>query len=270
MEHQPVALVTGVSSGIGRATAELLAGRGFTVFGTRRSAATSVGLGNVELLSLDVRNDESVRTCVAAVLARARRIDALINNAGYALIGSAEETSLEEAKQLFETNFFGVLRMTQAVLPLMRQQGSGRIAVIGSVVGFLPGPYESIYSASKHALEGYIESLDYEVRQFGIRAAIIEPGFIRTNIAESSQMAARRIEAYARDRDHVVSAIHNSVTNGEDPNRVAAVVYEALTSRSPRIRYPAGQQAKFLRRVRRFAPSRILERGLRKQFQLEV
>jgi len=159
--------------------------------------------------------------------------------------------------------------MTQAVLPVMRQQGHGRIAFIGSVVGFLPAPYESIYSASKHALEGYAESLDHEVRQFGIRTAIIEPGFVRTNIADNSQMAVRNLEAYAKDRGRVLGAIRHSVLNGEDPDCIAAVVFEALTNPWPRVRYPAGRQAKFLSRVRNFAPPWILERGLRKQFQLQ-
>src|SRR3989442_14725584 len=148
MNDKKVALVTGVSSGIGRATATLLSGRGFRVFGTMRKPSEINGpLEGVELVRLDVRDEESVRSCVRTVLDRAGRIDALVNNAGYALIGSLEETSIEEAKDLFETNFFGVLRMSQAVLPTMRHQRSGRIAIIGSVVGFLPAPYQGIYSA---------------------------------------------------------------------------------------------------------------------------
>ncbi len=193
-----------------------------------------------------------------------------LGNAGYALIGSAEETSLPEAKELFETNFFGVLRVTQAVLPTMRQQGSGRISIIGSAVGFLPAPYQGVYAASKHALEGYAESLDHEVRQFGIRVAVIEPGFIRTNIAANSRIAAQSVAAYAKDRDRVLGAIRDSVANGEDPVRVASVVLEALTRRSPQVRYPAGRQAKFLSRIRKFAPTGLFERGLRKQFRLDA
>src|SRR5713101_6824654 len=182
MTQKPVALVTGVSSGIGRATATLLAVRGFRVFGTmRRPSETNGRPGDVEVVPLDVRDEESVRSCLRTVLDQAGRIDALVNNAGYALIGALEETSIEDARDLFETNFFGVLRVTQALLPIMRGQQHGRIVNIGSVVGFLPEPYQGIYSASKHALEGYSESLDHEVRQFGIRVSVIEPGFMRTN-----------------------------------------------------------------------------------------
>ena len=271
MPEARVALVTGVSSGIGRATAALLAERGFRVFGTvRKPTAAADQFGRVDLILLDVRDDASVRACVAKVLETAGRIDALVNNAGYTLVGSAEETSLEEAKELFETNFFGVLRVSQAVLPTMRQQKSGRIATIGSVVGFVPAPYQSIYAASKHAIEGYSESLDHEVRQFGIRVSVIEPGFIRTNIVANSRLAAHPLETYAMDREHVLRALEESVAKGEEPTQVASVVLEALTSRSPRVRYPAGQGAKFLNRVRKFAPSGVFERGLRKQFRLDA
>src|SRR5215472_17175822 len=184
MSQEKVAVITGVSSGIGRAIFGLLSQIGFRVFGTARGKVEPKGpLEEVDLILLDVRDDDSVRSCVRTVVDRAGRIDALVNNAGYTLIGSLEETTIEEAKQLFETNFFGVLRMTQAVLPLMRGQGSGRIINIGSVVGFVPAPYQGIYCASKHALEGYSESLDHEVRQFGIRISVIEPGFTRTDIA---------------------------------------------------------------------------------------
>jgi short-subunit dehydrogenase len=220
------------------------------------------------VIPLDVRDEQSVRECVATVLQRAGHIDALVNNAGYALIGAAEETSLQEAKELFDINFFGVLRITQAVLGILRQQRSGRIAIIGSAVGFLPAPYQAIYAASKHALEGYAESLDHEVRQFGIRAAVIEPGFIRTDIAVNSELASARIEAYAKEREHVHTAVRESVANGEDPVRVALGVSEALTTRSPRVRYTAGRQARVLRVLRKFSPAWLFERGLRKQFRL--
>ncbi len=271
MTREKVALVTGVSSGIGQATASLLVDRGFRVFGTmRKPSGTDGQLANVERVRLDVRDEESVRSCVRTVLDRAGRIDALVNNAGYALIGGLEETSIEEAKQLFETNFFGVLRMSQAVLPTMRQQRSGRIAIIGSVVGFLPAPYQGIYSASKHALEGYSESLDHEVRQFGIRVSVIEPGFTRTNISENSQVVGRPIEAYAGQRNRVLDALRESFTKGADPATVAVVVLEALTSRSQRRRYPAGREAKVLTILRKLAPAQLLDKGVRKQFGLEV
>ncbi len=271
MTREKVALVTGVSSGIGRATATLLSGRGFRVFGTmRRPSETNERLGDMELLRLDVRDEDSVRSCVGTVLDEAGRIDALVNNAGYTLMGSLEETSIEEVKQVFETNFFGVLRMSQAVLPIMREQKSGRIANISSVLGFLPAPYMGIYAASKHALEGYSESLDHEVRQFGIRVSLIEPEFTRTSLGQNAQQAGQLLGTYASERNRALDAIRESIADGDDPVTVASVILEALTSRSPRLRYPAGREAKFLSRLRKFAPTRLLDKGLRKQFRLEA
>jgi len=267
---EKVALITGTSSGIGRATAALLAKSGYRVFGAARNIPSGEPIPNVEFLQLDVRHDESAKEAVRSLLSRAGRIDALVNNAGYTLIGSLEETSIEEAKQVFETNFFGVLRMNQAVLPIMRGQGYGRIANISSVVGFLPAPYQGIYAASKHALEGYSESLDHEVRQFGIRVSVIEPGFTRTNIGQNSQVAGRPLDAYASERNRVLDAIRENTANGENPVTVASVVLEALTTRSPRPRYPVGREAKFLNRLRKLIPSKLFDKNLRKQFGLGV
>jgi len=270
MSQEKVALVTGVSSGIGQAIAGLLPRHGFRVFGTARgNGGAKRALESVELLHVDVRDEESVHSCVRTVLDRAGRIDALVNNAGYTLIGSLEETTIDEAKQLFDTNFFGVLRMTQAALRFMREQRSGRIINIGSVVGFVPAPYQGIYSASKHALEGYSESLDHEVRQFGIRVSVIEPGFTRTNIAQNSQVATRALEAYADGRTRVLKATPENIAKGGTPLGVAEVVLKALTSQSPRPRYPVGREAKLVSSLRKFAPSSLFDRGLRKQFRLD-
>jgi NAD(P)-dependent dehydrogenase (short-subunit alcohol dehydrogenase family) len=270
MNRGKVALVTGVSSGIGRATATLLSEHGFRVFGTmRRPSQTNGLLPNVEVIGLDVRDEQSVRACLKAVLDQTGRIDALVNNAGYTLIGSLEETSIEEAKQVFETNFFGVLRTSQAVLPVMRGQGYGRIANVSSVLGFLPAPYQGIYAASKHALTGYSESLDHEVRQSGIRVSVIEPGFTRTSIGQNGQLANQPLEAYASERNRVLDALRESIAKGENAVTVASVILEALTSRSPRVRYPAGRQAVLLSRLGKFAPAKLFDKGLRKQFGLQ-
>jgi len=269
MAEKKVALVTGVSSGIGRAIASLLSERGFRVFGTmRKPSEADRWPGDVGPIRLDVRDEESVRSSLRTVLNQAGRIDALVNNAGYTLVGSLEETSIEEARELFETNFFGVLRMTQAALPFMREQKYGRIVNIGSVLGFLPAPYQGIYSASKHALEGYSESLDHEVRQFGIRVSVIEPGFMRTNISQNGRVAGQSLEAYASQRNGVLDVLRENIAKGEDPARVASAVWEALTSRSPKLRYPAGREAKLLSFLKRLAPRKLMDRGVRKQFGL--
>src|SRR4051812_10373728 len=165
-----VAIVTGVSSGIGNATARALTARGYRVFGTARSAASSLPAGTERVL-LDVRDEASIDAGVAEVLARAGRIDLLVNNAGGAVVGAVEETSLEQARDLFDVNFFGAMRMTQAVLPAMRAQRSGRIVFISSLLGLLPAPFSGLYSASKHAVEGLAESLDHETRKLEIGRA---------------------------------------------------------------------------------------------------
>lgn len=264
MDNAPnnVALVTGVSSGIGRATAEFLANRGWRVFGTMRRPTD--GPRGVELLPLDVRDQASVESCVKAVLDAAGRIDALVNNAGVALYGAAEETSIDEAKALFETNFFGVLRVTQAVLPAMRAQGSGRIVTVGSAAGFVPIPYESIYVAAKHALEGWVEALAYEVARFGIHAALVEPSFIQTDIDRNVSRARTAIPAYADERRRAEAGLARNVSHGEDPSVVAETVWKAVTSRRPRLRYLAGRQAHVIRVLRTVLPSSLFAIGLRR------
>jgi NAD(P)-dependent dehydrogenase (short-subunit alcohol dehydrogenase family) len=271
MPQEKVALITGVSSGIGQATAILLSSQGFKVFGTMRRPAESDGQRrDVQVVQLDVREEGSVRSCVQAVLDRTGRIDVLVNNAGYTLIGSLEETSVEEARSLFETNFCGVLRMSQAVLPVMREQRYGRIINIGSVAGFVPVPFQGIYSASKHAIEGFSESLDHEVRQFGIRVSVIEPGFTRTDMDHNRQIAGHLLAAYSSARDRILSANPQNIAKGEDPVRVASVVLEVLRSRTHRLRYLAGREARFTNMLRKFLPSTLFDRGLRKQFGLAV
>jgi NAD(P)-dependent dehydrogenase (short-subunit alcohol dehydrogenase family) len=160
---QPIALVTGASSGIGEATAERLARAGYKIYGTSKRAAKA-GQRPFAMLSLDVTSDESVEAAVAELIRMEGRIDLLVNNAGFGVApGGAEESSLEQARAIFDTNFFGIVRMTRAVVPHMRHQGGGRIINIGSVLGFLPLPYGALYAATKHAVEGYSESLDHEL-----------------------------------------------------------------------------------------------------------
>jgi NAD(P)-dependent dehydrogenase (short-subunit alcohol dehydrogenase family) len=170
-----IAIVTGASSGIGEATAKRLANAGYNVYGTSRRGAQA-GKQPFEMLALDVTSDESVEAAVSEVMQRDGRIDLLVNNAGFGVApGGAEESSIDQARSIFETNFFGLIRMTRAVVPHMRRQGNGRIINIGSVLGFLPMPYGALYAATKHAVGGYSESLDHELRTRGIRVSVIEP-----------------------------------------------------------------------------------------------
>ncbi|MGW5666314.1 SDR family NAD(P)-dependent oxidoreductase, partial [Streptomyces sp. NPDC003758] len=172
--NRPVALVTGASSGIGKAAAFALVDAGFEVVGTSRRASGDRREG-VTFLDLDVASDTSVASLVDRVIEQFGRIDVLVNNAGIGSAGAGEERSLSQDQQLFDINVFGLIRMTRAVLPHMRAQGSGRIINISSVLGFVPAPYMAAYAASKHAVEGYSESMDHEVRQHGVRVLLVEP-----------------------------------------------------------------------------------------------
>jgi short-subunit dehydrogenase len=193
MSDQRVVLITGASSGVGQATARLLSQRHYKVFGTSRNPASAEIIPAVEMLPLDVRADDSVRACVEAVSTRGGRIDVLINNAGYELAGALEELTSEEAKAQFETNFFGVVSMVNAVLPFMRQQKRGHIINVGSLSGLSPIPFLGIYSASKFALEGYTETLRHEVKPFNIHVSLTEAGFLKTPMMNHRQVGANRI-----------------------------------------------------------------------------
>jgi len=182
-------------------------------------------------------------------------------------MGSLEETSLDEARQQFETNFFGVLRVTDAVLPMMRQAGYGRIANISSVVGFIPAPYMGIYTASKHAVEGYTETLDHEVREFGVRAVLIQPAFTKSKISHNEKNAVTALKAYAVQRQRMKEVVQSGISRGDEPRLVAETVWKAVTLESPRLRYPVGKGV-FLSRLRRFAPASVFDRGIRKESQL--
>ena len=263
--NQNVALITGASSGIGRATAEALRDAGYRVFGTSRKVTTQ-NIPGVEMLAADVTYDASVASLVEKVMAKAGRIDVLVNNAGYALSGPAEESSIEQVRQQFDTNFLGVVRVTNAVLPIMRQQAQGRILNVGSVVGLIPGPFGAYYAASKHAIEGYSESLDHEVRNFGIRVAVIEPWATKTSIDANSPTGERPVgvydETFARYRRNFEAAM----AKGDTAETVAAVIVEAAQDRAPRLRYPTGKAAKQTVFARRFLPRALFDRTLRKQF----
>jgi NAD(P)-dependent dehydrogenase (short-subunit alcohol dehydrogenase family) len=262
-----VVLITGASSGIGRVTAELLAARGHRVLGGVRAAATTSPLADVELVPLDVRDESSVKACVEQVLSRAGRIDVLINNAGVNLVGAVEETSIGQAQALFDTNVFGVLRMIQAVLPGMRHQGAGQIVNISSILGFLPAPFMGVYASTKHAIEGLSESLDHEVRAFGIRVVLIEPYYTRTNLDASAAQAEGRIDAYAPQRRRTAAAITRNTNTAPEPRVVAEEVLRAIEGRY-RMRRPIGQAA-LLSWLRRLLPARWFEPSLRKAFALD-
>jgi NAD(P)-dependent dehydrogenase (short-subunit alcohol dehydrogenase family) len=263
-----VALVTGASSGIGRACAEQLASAGLKVYGMSRHPTRDHGRGALPMLALDVRHDDSVRACVDRVITETGRIDVLVNNAGIAMEGAVEETSLDEIRAVLETNFFGAVRMMRAVLPIMRRRRSGRIINMGSAAGFLPMPYSAAYCASKHALRGFSESLDHEVRRFGIRVSVIEPGFVKTDIVEHSPVAAAPFEPYISARSNPARAFRQQIARGVDPDVIARTVVEAATEEYPRLRYLPDGAACVVALFRAVLPSPLFDLAFREQFQM--
>jgi NAD(P)-dependent dehydrogenase (short-subunit alcohol dehydrogenase family) len=269
-QRSPVVLITGASSGIGRAIATLFAAEGFEVFGTSRNPHHTEPIAGVELVALDVTDAASVTAAVTTVVERAGRIDILVNNAGFGIIGAAEESSTAQAQDLFDTNLFGLVRVTREVLPYLRAQGSGRIVNIGSVLGFLPAPYAALYAASKHAVEGYSESLDHETREFGVRVTVVEPAYTNTSFEANATDVDTPIGSYAPVREHIKNVLVQSVRAGDDPAVVARVVLKAATSHTPKLRYPAGPMARRLSLLKKFAPTALLDKGIRKANKLST
>ncbi|MFC6338661.1 SDR family NAD(P)-dependent oxidoreductase [Pseudomonas sp. CCM 7891] len=262
------AIVTGASSGIGRATAEALVRAGYTVFGTSRKAGDSPT--QVSMLTCDVTDDDSVSALVSTVLAQTGRIDLLVNNAGVGLLGGTEEFSIPQVQALFDVNLFGVIRMTNAVLPSMRHCGRGRIINIGSILGRIPAPYSAHYSAVKHALEGYSESLDHEVRAFNVRVSVIEPAFVRTVFDQNGIEPDSLLKEYDQARAGFKALLGDVMPKADLPEVVAAVVVRAANDARPQHRYTAGKAARQISMLRRFAPPGIFDKSLRKQFRLPV
>lgn len=262
-----VVLITGVSSGIGQATAHALAQAGYRVFGGARNPDRLAPIANVEIVRLDVRDEAQVQQAVDSVVKQAGRIDIVINNAGVSLVGPVEATSDAEARDLFDTNFFGVLRIVRAVLPVMRAQKSGVIVNMSSVLGFLPAPFMGAYAASKHALEGLSETLDHEVRGFGIRVVLVEPSFTNTRL----DVNAARTVATVRDYDAALQqssrAVQQQVEQAPSPDAVAARIVKVLAGKH-RLRQPADGRAKLLSVLRRFAPAAQVDKSLRAAFGL--
>jgi NAD(P)-dependent dehydrogenase (short-subunit alcohol dehydrogenase family) len=252
-EQQKVAIVTGSSSGIGYATSLLLARNGFHTYATMRNIGRSADVQDIaykerlplEVIQLDVNDDASIRDSIEKVESENERIDVLVNNAGYGLVGAFEDLSVEEIKSQFETNFFGVIRLTQQILPIMRKQKSGTIVNISSGAGRIGFPGMSAYVSSKFALEGLSESMSYELEPFGIKVVIIEPGVIRTNFKKNSVMSKKSLDnssisPYSSIIQKIDSSISSMVEHATPPEEVAKAILHAAISNNPELRYLVG------------------------------
>jgi short-subunit dehydrogenase len=261
--NKKVAVVTGSSTGIGFETSLLLARNGFYTYATMRNLDKSKAITSLkqkeklslEILQLDVTADESVKEAINKITSEQERIDVLINNAGYALVGAFEELSIEEFKEQYETNVFGVIRVTQAVLPIMRNQRCGTIVNISSIAGKIGFPLTSAYVSSKFALEGVSESMAYEIEQFGIKVILIEPGVIKTNFDNNLKIGKRvhnnQNSSYAEMTQKRITGFKSRFENGSPSIDVAKVILKAITSENPtKLRYLVGNDAFKLIKIR--------------------
>ena len=282
MKAQNVALITGSSSGIGFETALHLARNGYKTYASMRNLEKSKNITQVanreklpiEVVQLDVNDDISVKQAIdKLVQAEDQRIDVLVNNAGYGLLGALEDLSIEEIKAQFETNFFGVIRVTQQVIPVMRKQKSGTIVNISSVGGRMGIPSLSAYHSTKFALEGLSESISYELEPFGIRVVVIEPGFIRTNIMNSSMIAKKAQDpkspyfSLTQQLERSFKSAMENTSASSPPEEVAKVVLQAVTSESPILRYTVGNDASSMIRAKTTMSDTEFGGLIKQQFQ---
>jgi NAD(P)-dependent dehydrogenase (short-subunit alcohol dehydrogenase family) len=248
--NQRVAVVTGSSTGIGYETSLTLARKGFLTYATMRNLNKGENIKSLaqkeklplKIVQLDVTDDISVKNAIQSITAESSRIDVLVNNAGYGLAGAFEDLSMKEIKSQHETNLFGVIRVTQAVLPIMRRQKSGIIVNISSALGRFGFPIISAYVSAKFAIEGLSESMAYELEPFGIKMVLVEPGFVKTDLANNSVTAKKSQDAnspYSQLMQHMISYIEHVPRSS--PDVVANVVLKAVTSENPSLRYLAGK-----------------------------
>jgi len=272
--RKQVVLVTGASSGIGRACALRLAAHGHRVFGTTRQPVETVTANmratlphnaDLQLFGMNVDDPTSVAAGVEAVLSATDRLDAVINCAGFGIGGATEATPDTDAAAIFETNVFGVVRVCRAVLPFLRRQGSGILINVSSIGGRIGLPYQGFYSATKFALEGLTEALRMEVRSFGVRVVLVEPGDFCTGFTDHRRVVSMPGETspYAASQEHVLSIVERDERGGGSPDAVARLVERILSKRSPKVRYTVGPAAQRLAAgLKRVLPSKWFERAL--------
>lgn len=270
-----VVLITGASSGFGKACAEHLGRLGYRVYGTsRRAAFPAPGAGGSfpAMIPMDVRDDASVCTAVDFVVEREGRLDVVVNNAGVGLAGAVEDTTPEEARELFETNFFGVLRVCRAVLPTLRRRGTGLIVNVSSIGGLVTIPFQGFYSASKFALESLTDALRMELKPFGVRVTLLEPGDFRTGFTERREFTAdsRTNPAYRERCRTAVAVMEHDERNGADPEDLAGLLAKVMAKPAPRPRYLAGMFVQKLAvAIKRVAPAAWFEKAIMAYYKIQ-
>ncbi|MFL6457992.1 MAG: SDR family oxidoreductase [Nitrososphaeraceae archaeon] len=285
-QGEEVAVVTGSSTGIGFETSLMLARNGFHTYATMRKLEgggskhiTDIAKNEnlpLQVIQLNVDNDKSVLEAINRIVTEKNRIDVVVNNAGYALVGAFEENSMQEIKAQFETNFFGAVRVMQAVIPIMREQRSGKIVNITSMGGRVAIPLDSIYHGTKFALEGLSESIQYEVEPFGIKIILIEPGSIGSNFWKNLKMAAKASgldnndnSPYRQLSNNILDTFKQIEQNTIHPSEVAKVILQAVTSDNPDFRYVVRKDAAMILEARRTMYDREFQDLIRKQFNVQ-
>ena len=268
-----VVLLSGASSGIGRAIAGVLLREGFHVYGlSRKTELPSLQSGQdggfLKILHGNITDEASIDAAVTSIVKAEGEIDIVINCAGSGIAGSIEDTSIQEAMEQFDINFFGVMRICRQVLPTMRKQGRGLIVNIGSVAEFIPIPFQALYSASKYALESYTQALRMETRQYGIRASIVAPGDTKTNFTASRKYAvqARTNPAYREQFKRALYSMAASELKGKNPKTVAHVVRKIIHKKNPPIRVVVCAEYKLVALAKRLVPAKLLEMVLKKMY----
>lgn len=263
------ALVTGAFEGTGKKIAATLAQSGFKVFGTSRSKRNAEN--DVEAVQLDLNDPASIETCIEYVETRAGHIDLLVNNAAVTIVAPAEEMPLSLAEDMMQTNYFGVARLVNAVLPGMRTNGGGRLIFVSSIAGEMGVPGQGYYCSTKHALEGYVEGLYSELAKFGIKVTLLQPGSIRTNMIEKSPNPDwPTLTAYDGMREHIRTTIETKTRAGCDPQEIADFVVAAARARNPRLRYPVGAEARQVKRLMALMPRQFMIGAAAKRFGIQV
>jgi short-subunit dehydrogenase len=257
-------LVTGASSGFGLMIANKLHQSGYGVIGTSRNPEKYVGKLPFKMIALDLDSEQSINTFSERLFKEVKQLNVLINNAGFLVSGIAEETPIELGRQQLETNFWGTIKVTNAVLPHFRKQKFGKIITVGSIIGLVSFPNAAYYAASKHALEGYFKSLRYELKEFNISVAMIEPSAFKTSILDNSTSPLTVIEDYNSLRSKIENFTNALVKSAEDPVIVAEKVLKVVQADKPKFRNVVGKGTSTLLNLQHFAYG-ILEKGVLKQ-----
>ncbi len=260
--YGPVAVITGASSGIGRACAEIFARRGYRVWALSRRAdgpTAPMGEGSVTPLACDVRAEASVAGAVAHIMEKEREIGTVVHCAGYGIAGACEDTPVEAAQAQMETNYFGVLRVNSHILPHMRARGGGMVIVVGSMMGIMSLPFQGHYASSKYALEAYVEALRMEGRPHGIRACILEPGDTNTGFATARESFCPADSPYGATCERAVARMVQDEQNGHPPLQTARVALRVAAQKSPPVRRAIGWSYKWFTFLRRTLPARLGE-----------